>query len=613
MRIWTRARVVSRSAVISVLSAALLLVAMSAAAAPPYFNGIEDVGDVSDDLAMPGTHPLYMVTRVPSGTDGVVSATGGFHGQAPITNYGTHGSEGFVFTRYGGYSSVFPEFGYDASIDVYLDTAWSLNDNDLRFDWSSAANTPGGGHRRDFIFHVGTDGVGGFLVSVSSNAPGWPGNPGADPLAIDATGWYTLRHEFYDGGNGRLRVDLSVLDDEGTVLKTWTISGVDDIIGTTVGGNRYGWLVTNQFDDLPVDNVTLSLRGAPETIVVSPADMQDWAFGFDSGADGTWAMATGPDAPPAGDGSARMTLGDAATGVVLGTTAYGFPGTPFADITGLSYSTYRSAGGDALAMALQFNVDYDLTDANEAWQGRLVYEPYHSETVLTGEWQTWNPLQGANWFATGAIGQTHCPMASPCTWAEVLGHWPDAGIHGTLGAVILKAGSNWSGFDGNVDDLLIARAGDAVRFDFENPTCHGLPATIVGTNDADVIHGTEGPDVIHGLGGSDVIYGHGGDDIICGGPGRDFLYGGDGDDIIYGDDGSDRLYGGPGDDLLFGNRGNDVIRGGPGNDTLYGNRGNDVLRGQRDDDDLRGGPGYDKLFGGKGVDACTGGEELVGC
>ena len=28
---------------------------------------------------------------------------------------------------------------------------------------------------------------------------------------------------------------------------TWTLSDPSDIIGETVGGNRYGWLVTNSF------------------------------------------------------------------------------------------------------------------------------------------------------------------------------------------------------------------------------------------------------------------------------------------------------------------------------------------------------------------------------
>ena len=37
-------------------------------------------------------------------------------------------------------------------------------------------------------------------------------------------------------------------------LGTWVRSDPTDIIGTTVGGNRYGWFVQNEIDDLAIDN-----------------------------------------------------------------------------------------------------------------------------------------------------------------------------------------------------------------------------------------------------------------------------------------------------------------------------------------------------------------------
>jgi hypothetical protein len=39
-----------------------------------------------------------------------------------------------------------------------------------------------------------------------------------------------------------------------TPIGTWLLSNLSDIIGTTVGGNRYGWFVQNEFDHLPIDN-----------------------------------------------------------------------------------------------------------------------------------------------------------------------------------------------------------------------------------------------------------------------------------------------------------------------------------------------------------------------
>ncbi len=50
----------------------------------------------------------------------------------------------------------------------------------------------------------------------------------------------------------------------------------------------------------------------------------------------------------------------------------------------------------------------------------------------------------------------------------MLSAWPDAGVHATLGAVILKAGGGWSGgFTGHVDALTIGVAGSDVTYDFE--------------------------------------------------------------------------------------------------------------------------------------------------
>jgi hypothetical protein len=49
---------------------------------------------------------------------------------------------------------------------------------------------------------------------------------------------------------GVLAVDMSVIDATGTVLKTWTLSEPTDLIGTTVGGNRYSWLVFSDFEPL---------------------------------------------------------------------------------------------------------------------------------------------------------------------------------------------------------------------------------------------------------------------------------------------------------------------------------------------------------------------------
>jgi hypothetical protein len=189
-------------------------------------------------------------TRVMSGYNNIPSASGSYH--AEMTD---------DYTFWGGANSVFPMGGYVTSIDVYLNVDAGYS-NDTRFDWTSAIGTPTNTHRRDFVFSGGfyDDATGPaadqnrFIFSASNNTPGWPKNPGRDPFAVTTTGWYTLQHRFYDSGAGVLAVDLSILDSAGNVLHKWTLSDPTDVIGTTVGGNQYGWFATNGFPFLAIDN-----------------------------------------------------------------------------------------------------------------------------------------------------------------------------------------------------------------------------------------------------------------------------------------------------------------------------------------------------------------------
>lgn len=248
------------------LGIVLALVPAAGAYAPPepFFNGLED-----DQAGLDADEQFMTVTRAPSGTGGVASAAGDFHAVAAPTDFGA--PDGYVFSRLGGYGTDFPNGGFTTSVDVYLDPSMSPPEQDLRLDWSVAINKPDGNHQRDFIFHIGTDGDGGFVASASNNAPGWPANPSASPHAFTGGGWYTLLHEFNDVG-GVLSVDMSLLDDSGTVLATWTRSDPSDVIGGTVGGNRYGWLVTNDFAELHMDNLRRSGVLSPHNAKVAAAD-----------------------------------------------------------------------------------------------------------------------------------------------------------------------------------------------------------------------------------------------------------------------------------------------------------------------------------------------------
>ncbi len=206
---------------------------------------------------------------------------------------------------------------------------------------------------------------------------------------------------------------------------------------------------------------------AQTTIVVYPGDMGTWGW-LEEVSTGTGEMVAGPATPPAGAGSAHLVVDDTGR-MILGTTD--FPGTPFASITSLSYGNYRAAPSDGiLANTFQFNVDYDLSDGDTSWQGRLVFEPYQTGApVPGGTWQTWDAMtDGAGWWATAAPGDTACPQSSTCTWAEVLAAFPNAGIHASIPGILLKAGGGWpGGFDGYVDQLIIGINGVDTIYDFE--------------------------------------------------------------------------------------------------------------------------------------------------
>ena len=259
-----------RSRRIGLVGAAALAVVVFAptllAATPaPFYNGFE-----SDTSGWFGP-----TARVSSGTGGIASSEGAWHAEA---------GQG-AFTNWGGYTDEFPTYGYSTAIDVYFDMD-NCPANDSRADWSSAINNPANTHRRDFVFNFGcfTDDGNYFVLSASHDGAGWPKNPARDPFRVDAEGWYTLKHTFYNDGTGVLAVDLSILDSAGVTLHSWTLSDPSDVIGTTVGGNRYGWLVRSQIGVLAIDESRLDLGAPPQPDTKDDCKNGGWmSLGDDQG------------------------------------------------------------------------------------------------------------------------------------------------------------------------------------------------------------------------------------------------------------------------------------------------------------------------------------------
>ena len=261
-----------------------LMIFGAAAEAQEFFNGFES--DTNGWDVFGGT---FDAVRVASGTNGIASASGDWHAEAqslvgiPAGNWGGYsGNPACASTDCA--AGSFPTNGYITAVDIYLDVTGGLV-NDTRMDFTSAINKPDGNHRRDFAFNTGfyndADGSPGsgsnrFVISASNNTGrnnSYPKNPDRDPVAITATGWYTFQHKFYDIGGGVLAVELSIIDTSNVVIQTWTLTDPTDIIGTTIGGNRYGWFAANELSVLAFDN---TLRSGIDA-VCDPSDPADRA------------------------------------------------------------------------------------------------------------------------------------------------------------------------------------------------------------------------------------------------------------------------------------------------------------------------------------------------
>lgn len=250
---------------------------------------------------------------------------------------------------------------------------------------------------------------------------------------------------------------------------------VDSILFRTAGAGSAGTLGKGFL----IDNMLLNSANDADAdgdadstpVIVTNANLQGWFF-FNEGANGSGQFELGPATPPLGSGSANLIV-DSTGRHSFGTQAYA--GTRLDQITELRYSTYKNTNPDqAVDIGLQFDIDYDVTDANTAFQGRLVFEPYQTGTTpQQNVWQTWHALAGKWWAsrtnATGSNGA--CPQSAPCTWPQVLAAFPNAGIHanyGIPGVLLFRAGGPWAnGYDGNVDAFTIGVNTTFTTFNFE--------------------------------------------------------------------------------------------------------------------------------------------------
>ena len=196
-------------------------------------------------------------------------------------------------------------------------------------------------------------------------------------------------------------------------------------------------------------------------VLVQPSSPNGWVF-LQEAATGVGGFVGGPPTPPLGTGSAQLQVNN--TGIE--SLANGlYAGTRLDQLVQLTYQTYTQSSTPPEAIMLQLDMDYNLNDANTAPQGRLVYDPGLNGTPVVGAWQAWNALNG-KWYATAAPGNGVCPQVNPCTLAQVITAFPDAGIRvgatgpgDPAGQIRFVAGGWGISFLGNVDDFTIGVSG----------------------------------------------------------------------------------------------------------------------------------------------------------
>ncbi|MGJ8569716.1 MAG: tandem-95 repeat protein [Hoeflea sp.] len=493
---------------------------IDASATREFVRDFDGAADSIDDASGAGYGTVALVN---SGDVGYVPTADGSGHALVSEDAATFGP----FTRFDGYRSDWTG-DWTAEVKVYLDTTWA---DGKGFDYSVAANGSDGLHRRDFIFHVAKDASTGALLVGGSNNTGH-GLPRTDIETINhhevtSSGWYTLQHRFYEDA-GVLKVDLNLVDANGTILWTETRSDPTDTIGAggAVGGNRYGWFTLIDVDGgLAVDGMSLNVDGSESRVTefVSGTTGLHTAGGEIPFTDVDLTDAHTVAATPLAGGylgtfNAQIIAGDEATGGATGIVSWDFA----VDETAIDYL----AAGESLTQVYTVTIDdgnggTDTQDVTVTIIGTND-APVITAGVVTGEvidvaeaeqtaGQDAAILQTAGSISFADVDLSDRPLASEATRSvTVNGGAPaltapqlaaiEAGFtitpDGVSGANTNNGTVNWdySIAEGNVDFLALGESVTAVftiTVDDQNggTDTQDVTVTITGTNDAPVIAG----------------------------------------------------------------------------------------------------------------------------
>jgi hypothetical protein len=148
---------------------------------------------------------------------------------------------------------------------------------------------------------------------------------------------------------------------------------------------------------------------------------------------------------------------------------YDHVGTRIADITAISYATYRTPPNSGVALpSINIEIDKDGGAFLPQDYMSLVYEPYiNGASIQNGVWQTWNTIPGIWWTTRPFIradGSVCAPQICTLSWSDIVAAMPNATILGGFG---VNQGSFSGGLIAATDALTIAYGGNTWVYNFE--------------------------------------------------------------------------------------------------------------------------------------------------
>ena len=234
-----------------------------------FFNGFE--------VNTAGWFDIYLgdlvgpITRVASGTNGVVSADGSWHAEVelPICGDGP-------WTEFGGYSSVFPAGGFSQFVDVYIDPAMG----NVGYGWAldnALTGSDGNWEEAGGVGALKVDG-GNWWLAADGDGAGYPGPAtGGQGLEVDTAGWYTIESQWVENIADPTQIDRNtfIYDSNGTLL--YSHSNLQQVALADAGGNRYGWFLDSECTSFPMGFV-LPIDNSRLVQLVSPTGRASFGF-----------------------------------------------------------------------------------------------------------------------------------------------------------------------------------------------------------------------------------------------------------------------------------------------------------------------------------------------